>query len=275
MFRSDQYTQLPEVSRGAGRVRVGVLGPLTLWGRGSGSMQFLKGREARLLAALAVNAGGPVWHSQLIDAVWGWELPKSPQAALHNVVYRLRKEMLTAGLGDAVTEQGTGYMLTLSPSAVDAQRFEYLVAMAASSDIDVAPALLRRALSLWRGMALEGVAGASTYLMAASQRLENLRMSAFERRCELELSVGLYREVISELQAMTAEHPWSERLHGLLMVALYQAGRQSDALRLFHSLRQRLADEQGLSPGAAISDLELSILNHDVGTMSSLVGSAG
>jgi DNA-binding SARP family transcriptional activator len=98
-----------------------------------------------------------------------------------------------------------------------------------------------------------------------------MRLSAFESWCELELASGSYREVIPELEATTSQHPSSEKLNGLLMVGLYYAGRQSDALRVFHDLHRRLAEDQGIAPGPAVCDLELSILDHDPDGVSAFV----
>ena len=59
------------------------------------------------------------------------------------------------------------------------------------------------------------------------------------------------------------EHPLRERLHGQLMLALYRAGRQGDALEAYQRARRTLMDELGLEPSPRLQELELGILNQD------------
>jgi hypothetical protein len=69
--------------------------------------------------------------------------------------------------------------------------------------------------------------------------------------------------VIPELQRLVIEHPFRERLHCRLILALYRAGRQADALAVSASVRRQLVDELGVDPGAKLRDLETPILRHD------------
>ena len=77
------------------------------------------------------------------------------------------------------------------------------------------------------------------------------------------LALGDERAVAAELEILVAQHPLRERLHDMLMLALYRADRQADALAVFHRLRHRLGDELGLQPGTQIQRRFRAILDQD------------
>jgi len=54
-----------------------------------------------------------------------------------------------------------------------------------------------------------------------------------------------------------------ERFWAQLMLALYRAGRQSDALAVYQRARGTLVDELGIEPGRELRDLEAAILAQD------------
>ena len=88
-------------------------------------------------------------------------------------------------------------------------------------------------------------------------------MVAIEARIEADLAVGRNGELVDELEALCREHPLRERLWELLMLALYGAGRQAEALRAYSEVRDRLVEELGINPGPALRDLEARILDQD------------
>src|SRR6185437_12672574 len=94
-------------------------------------------------------------------------------------------------------------------------------------------------------------------------RLEDLRLVAIEERIEAELALGQHDTLVPELEALTAEHPLRERLRGQQMLALYRAGRQAEALRVYSETRKRLVEELGIEPGQALKEREQAILRQD------------
>ena len=152
------------------------------------------------------------------------------------------------------------------PTQIDADRFAALVAdgraALASGDAAAAVGLLDAALELWRGPPLEEFAY-EPFAQAEIARLEDARLATLEDRTDAELRVGRGAELVPELERLVAEHPLRERLIAGLMLALYRAGRQADALAAYRAARERLADELGLEPGPELRELERRILQHD------------
>jgi hypothetical protein len=121
---------------------------------------------------------------------------------------------------------------------------------------------LLEALALWRGPALVDFA-LDSFAQTEIARLEEVRLSALADRIEADLALGRHEELVSELEALVAENPLRERLRGQLMLALYRASRQADALEVYRQTRELLRVELGLEPSKALQLLERSILQQD------------
>ena len=236
-------------------LRYSVLGPLEVAGPG-GPVAVSGERQRGLLALLLVHPGRVVATGTLVEALFGDRLPANPAAALHNQVSRLRR-----ALGDgALTSAHQGYALRVEPGALDAARFEELVA-GARRDPVAAPEQLGAALALWRGPAYGEFAELEPVRFEAV-RLDVLRLAATEERFAALTAVGRATAAIGEIEAFVAAHPLRERARAALMRALYSGGRQADALRHYAAYRKHLADELGLEPSVALQRLELEILRH-------------
>ncbi|MGI8559474.1 MAG: ABC transporter substrate-binding protein [Solirubrobacteraceae bacterium] len=242
-------------------LRFAVLGPLEV--SLNGGPVSLGGRKQRtLLAVLLLHANEVVSRDQLIDALWGERLPPSAAESLDAYVYRLRKL-----LGhDRLPRERGGYMLRVEPGELDVDEFELLVASARraaeAEDHRAAVDPLTEALALWRGPAWADMLELAL-ASAEAQRLEELRLSALESRIEAELATGSGAELVGELEQLVSEHPLRERLLSGLMLGLYRAGRQTEALDAFRAARRRLVDEFGLEPGRELHELQQRILQHD------------
>jgi ABC-type transport system substrate-binding protein/DNA-binding SARP family transcriptional activator/DNA-binding beta-propeller fold protein YncE len=241
-----------------------ILGPLQVLD-GERELPLGSPKERELLAVLLLHAGAVVSRERLIDELWGESPPPTAAKALNVHVSQLRKTLARNG-NDPVATRPPGYALAVEPEAVDAVRFERLVAearrRAAAGEIESAGRVLREALALWRGPALDGVE-----LEAAARnevrRLEELRLAAQMDRIDCELTLGFHEQLIGELEALVAEHPLRERLRGQLMLALYRSGRQADALRCYREAREMLVGELGIEPSVPLQRLERAVLNHD------------
>jgi DNA-binding SARP family transcriptional activator/tetratricopeptide (TPR) repeat protein len=220
-------------------------------------------RRKAVLAALAVRPGEIVSTDQVVDAVWGDHPPGNTAATLQNHISRLR------GLLDnqaAIVARAPGYLLRLGAETTDVQAAQRLIDMAGEcADPADRERLLRDAVSLWRGPPLADVAGPAGLIWFDQhvQRLNQLGLHARINLADTRLLLGQHSQLIPELEELAATHPWNEQIHGQLMLALYRAGRQSDALAVFRRLREALGAELGVHPGAQLRELETAILRHD------------
>ena len=241
----------------AGNIPAGSTGPDVF-------VQIREGLPRRLLAALALRAGDVLSTDTLIDLLWDERLPRHPDNALQMQVSYLRRTLAPAS-GVRIDSLRGGYALVVDPDAVDANRFEALIDQAAAlTGDDPADALagLTAALGLWRGPPVQELAG-HPFAAADVARLEELRLLAVERRNDIALQLGRQVDLIGELTELVTEHPLRERFTEQLVLALYRAGRQAEALAAYRRAREYLVDELGIEPGPALRDLEGRVLAQD------------
>jgi len=243
-----------------GDVRVSLLGPVEA--HRAGASVRLVPRERALLAMLALAVGRPVTSAALIAGVWGENPPASSRNAVQVHVSGVRRALG----GDVIRTEPGGYRLDVAAEAVDTVRFERLSDEGASQlrrgRPDVAAELLRRALALWRGEALSDC-GDLPFAQVEADRLEERRLVALEHRLDADVRCGRGDDLVEELVPLRAAHPFRERIAGALMMALFQAGRQADALAAYRWTRDRLVDELGVEPGPELRRIHAEILGGD------------
>ncbi|MBB4929208.1 DNA-binding SARP family transcriptional activator/tetratricopeptide (TPR) repeat protein [Lipingzhangella halophila] len=180
----------------------------------------------------------------------------TPAQRLQTNVHRLRKVLDEPG---RLTFASGSYTFLVHPGELDADRFDELVTRTTNCrDPHQRVDLLRTALELWRGSPFQGVDLGE--LAAYAQRLAERRQVALEELYTAELECGRHTEVVADLTDLARLHPYRERLHALLMTALYRSGRQADALAAYRHTRQTLVDELGLEPGPELRTVEQQIL---------------
>ncbi|XTZ15072.1 AfsR/SARP family transcriptional regulator [Micromonospora echinospora] len=230
-----------------------------------------------MLALLAICANRVVRNEQIIEELWENSPPTSVTTTLQTYVYQLRKHLQRAlapqpvGTGGSVSGSDLrtfagGYMLSLAPEALDSLRFEQLVAQGRaaleSGRTETAARILRDALALWRGPALVDVTP-GPILQVEVLRLEEMSKSALELRIEADLLLGRHHELLSELVGLSARQPTHEGFQAKLMLALYRAGRRSEALGVYQGARKALVAELGVDPSGDLQRLHRAILEGD------------
>ncbi|MEV4635900.1 BTAD domain-containing putative transcriptional regulator [Actinoplanes sp. NPDC049548] len=241
-------------------MRFGILGPLAVVQDGN-EIPLTAGRDRVVLAMLLLHAGRIVTPAELVDAVWEEDPPATARAQVQTCVSRLRR-LLEPG---TLFTDPAGYGVSIADDDVDAAVFARLAGEARALS-DTAPVeaskLFREALSLWRGPALSGLSSPAVRRRAAV--LDEEYAATVEDCIDLELDAGRERDLVSELTGLVERYPLRERLRVQLMLALYRTGRQSDALAEYRRARDRLDEELGIEPGAALQDLHRQILSGEI-----------
>jgi DNA-binding SARP family transcriptional activator/tetratricopeptide (TPR) repeat protein len=260
----DDNADLGAPPRPSSRLEYRMLGRFEVRADGS-SVDLGTPKQRAVLAILLLECGRVVPTDRLLELVWGDSTAST--ASLQSYISNLRRALEPArGPRQPATVLMTeppGYRIVASRSAVDLFRFEDLVAeggdLLHAGDARAALAAAERALSLWNGPPLPELAD-EPFVVAADARLGGVRMTALELAAQSRLDLGDHLGAIGLLEGPVAEHPLNERLHGLLALGLYRAGRQADALRMVGRVRRALADTAGLSPGPELRALESDLL---------------
>jgi len=245
-------------------VEFGLLGPLVVRS-GGGGVSVSAGKQRVLLAALLLRANQVVSSADLAAAIWEGHPPETARVTLQNYVKRLRQALGPAGYERIVTRPA-GYLIEVGPGELDVTEFGELQAAgraaARAGAWDTASAQFAAALVRWRGQPLADVPS-KVLAVAEVPRLTGMRLDALEARIDADLHLGRHREVIAELQVLAGAEPLRERLHELLMLALYRSGQQADALAAYRQARRHLVEEIGIEPGPGLRDLNQKILRSD------------
>lgn len=247
-------------------MRFGVLGPITVWDEKDSEVTIPGVKVRALLAILLINRAQVVSSDRLIDGLWGDDAPADASAVLRTKVTQLRRVIDQAG-GNGRTVlswRSPGYVLDVPPESVDYEEFAgWMRAAREQPDSQSELEFYSAALTSWRGEAL-GEFRDHMFSKALVIHLDELWIEAVEGRSESRMALGDTGRVISELESLRERFPWRENLHRLLMHALYQTGRQQEAIEIYSQLTSHLRDEMGLDPSPQVAELHQSILRQDV-----------
>ncbi|MCO5995867.1 AfsR/SARP family transcriptional regulator [Actinoallomurus rhizosphaericola] len=235
-----------------------ILGPIRV--TDGDHEEALRGAKQRTVLATLLLAGGRVVSDeQLTERLWDWHRPATASAQIYTYVSRLRK-LLRGEL--VINRLTTGYQMNIDDLDCDHVRFEELSQAGAEALRDgrytEAAAVLRRALGLWRGRALEDAT--ARLIEMEGPRLQEARMTALEARIEADLALGRHRQLTAELTGLVASNPLRERLRAQLMTALYRCDRQAEAVAAYHEGRTLLVEELGVDPGRELTETYQQLL---------------
>jgi DNA-binding SARP family transcriptional activator len=217
-------------------------------------------KQRALLALLLLRAGEMVTVDEALDALWGVRPPPAARNAVQGHVATLRKLLGR----DRIATRESGYTIRLEEDELDVHRFERLLSDARGRPPWEQAELLAEALGLFRGTPLQDFRY-DDFARGEAARIEELKLRALELKTDAELALGRHDDVVPELERLISETPLRERFRGQLMLALYRAGRQAEALEAYQHARSALVDELGIEPGPELQRLERQILNQDPG----------
>ena len=239
-----------------------MLGPLEVLGE-QGPIVLGGPKQRATLAILLLAANRVVPVERLADDLYRGAAPVTAVTQVQRQISELRRLL---GDESQIETRAPGYLIRVGAGQLDLHRFESLAEQAADAtalgDERRALELLREALALWRGDALADLRD-EPFARPAAERLEEVRLAAIDRRLDAELALGRHAEVVGELQELARAHPLSERFRAQLMLALYRAGRQAEALHAYRDARDTLVAEFGIEPTPALRALERAILTQD------------
>jgi DNA-binding SARP family transcriptional activator len=251
---------------GRALMRYEILGPLQVVHNGK-TESISAPKTEQLLATLLIRHDQVVTIEQLIEELWGEQIPKRALAGLYVYVSQLRKFLSSAGDGsNPISTHSSGYILRLGTDELDIQLFQELVnsgrEYVKERNYQGAIIALESALALWRGPILAVPANGPIGYGFVTW-ISEVQLECTELLMESRLRLGHHRELIGRLYSLTAEHPLREIFYCQLMLALYRSDRKADALTLYRQARQTLQNELGLEPCRALQDLQRAILSAD------------
>ncbi|WP_176711163.1 AfsR/SARP family transcriptional regulator [Streptomyces sp. Ncost-T6T-1] len=245
-----------------------VLGPVEIETPGGAQVSPRALKVRSLLAYLCAHHDETVSSGRLIEALWSGTPPQTASTALHVYVSKLRKHLQGLGLDGTslITTQPPGYRLRLLECDLDVYEFDRLLAKGREfrelGDLVKASESLDRAISLWRGQALEDLRGIPAF-ESLGRRLDERRSFAREQRFELELELGNHKALVGEIYSLLDDRSTWENIYGYLMVALYRSGRTTEALATYSRVRRNLVEDHGIEPAPRLQRLQHAILTHD------------
>lgn len=256
-----------EPAAGGAKLRVGVLGPLSIQ-RGGVALRARPAGERTVLGLLVLAQGAPVSLSELVETLWGTEPPMSSAATVQTYISRLRKALgrSLADGRDRLSRDGSGYRLELAEPEVDLALFRRLLGEArvarGASDTTRACAAYDESLSLWYGEPFGGIDALREH--PAVIHLMQERTAAILEYAEVASGKGRHGEVLPYLRTLVNREPLDESAHAHLMIALAGTGRQGEAISLYEALRLRLDQQLGVYPGLAVQDAHGRVLRQQI-----------
>ncbi|MEU6092564.1 BTAD domain-containing putative transcriptional regulator [Streptomyces sp. NPDC047085] len=240
-------------------MRFNILGSLEGWS-GERRLRLGSPTQERVLVTLLLEPGRMVPMPRLVAAAWDEEPPQTAGHQIRKAIAALRTR-IPGGSGLILTD-GAGYRAVLAEEELDLHEFGRHQQLAREAVAGGRPGEavghLKSCLDLWRGPVMAGAGG--EIISAASAALEERHMAVAEQYFELQLELGQSGELIGPLRELVTAHPLRETLRGRLMLALYRAGRQAEALEEFGRVRELLVEELGIDPGVELTRLYEAIL---------------
>ncbi|THV42255.1 hypothetical protein FAB82_07270 [Glycomyces buryatensis] len=219
--------------------------------------------QRNLLGVLLARCGQHVPLSELSVAVWSGSPPPSAASSLQVHVHRLRRAL---GGSRRIAPGPSGYRIDVTADEFDVLRFTELSDRGrrerAEEMADAAVESLERALALWRGEPYSGIAP-SPLIVAEAARMTEMQVGAQQELFELRLDRGDHQQLVASLTELVQAHPYHERLAALLMLALYRASRQAEALEMYRTRRKLLVTELGVEPGELLRRMHEAVLRGD------------
>ncbi|MEU7428115.1 BTAD domain-containing putative transcriptional regulator [Streptomyces sp. NPDC040750] len=247
----------------SGELEIDLLGPLDIRVLGK-PIRITAPRLQAVLGSLVLRADTAVSVQDLAESIWEDSPPSDPANQVAACVSMLRRKFWGSGIArELIHTQPPGYRFSTAGVRLDIHAVEELRVEAKqqldAGDRTAALASLKKALSFWRGPALAGMERRAW--QPEVHRWEEEYVAIRGLCSEIQLGLGLYDELVTELSVFVKQHPTLEQPRAMLMRALAYSGRQADALQLYRGTAEFLLDELGITPGEELNALHQQVLS--------------
>ena len=225
--------------------RVGTASPLALPTR----------KTQALLAFLALPPGRSHSREKLAALLWGGTREPQARGGLRQSLFALRKAITTEPPALRIERE----TVVLDPSAADVDVAEFERAVA-----DGTPTALERAVELYRGELLEGLAlqeaPFEAWLLAERERLRELALEALAKLLRHHRTTGAREAALRAALRILALDILQEPVHRAVMRLYVELGRRAAALRQYQVCVGALQRELGIEPEPSTKQLYQEIL---------------
>lgn len=232
----------------------------------AGEVELGSPKQRSVLAVLLLNANSIVPTDRIIEMVWGDEAPRTAEHSVQIYISELRKTLSNGLSSQLIDTRPPGYVINVPPDSVDTMRFERLVrdglSAVRSGDPTRGRPKLEEALSTWASEPLADFAY-EDFAQGYIRSLSELHSDALETLAAIELDRGDVDDAREIARKAIDADPLREEPRRVMILALYQAGRQAEAVRHFAEYRDLLAEELGIEPSEPMRHLEERILLQD------------
>ncbi|WP_167405964.1 tetratricopeptide repeat protein [Amycolatopsis thailandensis] len=218
-----------------------------------------------MLALLLLHAGRPVLRETILRRVWPDEVP-TPNS-ISGYVTDLRAIVTGACGGAARMPRRVGAWLLQIDEQVEFDLREFTEGLHAAQTAardrlhDQVISETHRALGQWSGIPLDGLTGG--WVSGEREVLEEKHHAVWRLLLEAELALGRNLEVLDKIGKPLSTWPADQTLIHHHLLALYRAGRRSEALAEYQVIHRRLDEIDGIGPGRMLQELHAAILRED------------
>ncbi len=231
--------------------------------------QYPRRKAKALFVYLYLHRGHQISKYEVLADLWPEAEHADPGRVKHTVqVLRAALEGPRPPDGNWRVIQERGGFYFLNPAAErysDVEDFEEQFCLARQArqlgDTDAALTHYRRMIELHRGPFLAEFRY-DDWAADAIARINEVYLVALEEAARLEVSAGNFGRAIDLLRVAVLEDPLHESSYTELMRSLWLAGRRTEALRVYHQMRDILRKRLDVEPQAETTRLYEAI-RHD------------
>lgn len=211
------------------------------------------------------HRGKLFYPETILETLWPGKEYKDPRNVMKNMVYRLKQELIFAGLPEAKTYinfmQG-GYTWKSDASCwIDADAFKTLCESAGQL-VEAEPLgaieTYRKALQLYKGHYLPGVCD-DLWVLPIRQSYRQLFLRSISKLMNLQKEYHLFSQMALDCEAFLEIESFDEELHLFYLEALLEEGKTTQALSHYEYITSLKYNEMGAKPSQAMQRIYQAI----------------